>query len=142
MTAMLAPPQGVILTASPSQTLSTVELPIFSDADIAWWLAEAADEVLMGHQRTMTFVELGCGEHFLAIIRIINAVASSRMTLPVAIFDRLDSWLNGYAGSPEEPRLRSMIAEIRQRQCGPVRLHTEQLWGAAGQRLARCRVAY
>ena len=43
----------------------------------------AADVCLTGHERTMTFVELGCGEYHLAIERILNAVMSSRMTLPV-----------------------------------------------------------
>jgi hypothetical protein len=80
---------------------------------MAWLLAIAADVCLTGHERTMTFVELGCGENHLAIERILNAVMSSRMTLPVAIFDRLTRWLDGYADSPEEPRLRTMLAEIR-----------------------------
>ena len=35
------------------------------------------------------YVELGCGEGYLAIERILNAVVSNRMTLPMAIFDRL-----------------------------------------------------
>ena len=59
----------------------------------------------------MTFVELGCGEYYLAIERILNSVMSSRMTLSVAIFDRLTRWLDGYLGSLEEPRLRTMLAD-------------------------------
>ena len=61
----------------------------------------------------MAFVELGCGESYLAIERILNTVISSRTLLPVAIFDRLTRWLDGYAGSPEEPRLRTMPDLIR-----------------------------
>ena len=76
---------------------------------MAWLLADAADVCLTGHDRTMTFVELGCGENHLAIERILDAVMSSRMTLPVAISDRLTRWLNRYAGSPEEPRPRTML---------------------------------
>jgi hypothetical protein len=91
-----------------------VDLSIISDANMAWLLADAADACLTGHERTMAFVELGCGETNLAIERILNAVISSRMMLPVAIFDRLTRWLDGYAGSPEEPRLRTMLAEIRE----------------------------
>ena len=74
----------------------------------------------------MTFVELGCGENYLAVERILNAVMSSRMTLPVAIVDTLTRWLDGYAGSPEEPRLRTMLAEIRAQQFEPVPLRTQQ----------------
>ena len=102
--------------------LSTRDLSMTSDANMAWLLAIAADVCLKGHQRTMTFVELGCGEHHLAIERILNAVKSSRMTLPVAIFDRLTRWLDGYVGCPEEPRLRTMLAEIRAQQLQPVPL--------------------
>src|SRR5262245_64987187 len=74
----------------------------------------------------MTFVELGCGDNHLAIERILNAVMSSRMTLPVAIFDRLNRWLDGYVGCPDEPRLRAMLAEIRAQQFQPVPLRTRQ----------------
>jgi hypothetical protein len=111
---------------SSSRAPSTVDLSMTSDANMAWLLAIAADVCLTGHERTMTFVELGCGENHLAIERILSAVMSSRMTLPVAIFDRLTRWLDGYVGSPEEPRLRTMLAEIRAQQFQPVPLRTQQ----------------
>jgi hypothetical protein len=111
---------------SSSQAPSTVDLSTTSDANMAWLLAIAADVCLTGHERMMTFVELGCGENNLAIERILNAVRSSRMALPVAIFDRLARWLDGYVGSPEEPRLRSMLAEIRAQQFQPVPFRTQQ----------------
>jgi hypothetical protein len=97
-----------------------------SDANMAWLLAIAADVCLAGYERTMTFVELGCGENHLAIERILNAVMSSGLALPVAIFDRLARWLDGYAGSPEEPRLRRMLGEIRAQQFQPVQLRTQR----------------
>ena len=108
-----------------SRAPSTVDASITSDANMAWLLAIAADVCLTGHERTMTFVELGCGENHLAIERILNAVLSSRMALPVAIFDRLTRWLEGYVGSTEEPRLRTMLGEIRAQQFQPVPLHTQ-----------------
>ena len=79
---------------------------------MAWMLADAANVCLTGHERTMTFVELGCGENHLAIERILNAVMSNRMMLPVAVFDRLTRWLDGYAGSPEEPQLRKCLRKF------------------------------
>jgi hypothetical protein len=97
-----------------------------SDANMAWLLAIAADACLAGRERSMTFVELGCGEHHLAIERILTAVISSRKTLPVAIFDRLARWLDGYSGSPKEPQLRTMLADIRAQQCQRVPLHTQE----------------
>ena len=114
------------------------DLSVTSDANMAWLLAIAADVCLTGHERTMTFVELGCGENHLAIERILNAVMSSRMTLPVAIFDRLTRWLDGYVGSPEEPRLRTLLAEIRAQQFQPVPLRTRQAQcGDLGRTAAR-----
>jgi hypothetical protein len=65
---------------------------------------------------TIVFVELGCGESYLVIKRLLTALLSIRMALPVAILSKLTGWLNGYAGSPEEPRLRVMLAVIRLQQ--------------------------
>jgi hypothetical protein len=119
MTATFAPSARVGSAGSSSRARSTGDLPIISDANMAWLLADAAE-------RTMTFVEMGCGENHLAIERMLNAVMSSRMTLPVAVFDRLTRWLDGYAGSPEEPQLRTMLAEIRAQLFEPVPLGTQQ----------------
>jgi hypothetical protein len=109
-----------------SPALTTVDLSIVSDTEMAWMLADAADVYLTGYERTMAFVELGSGENHLAIERILNAVVSSRMTLPVAVFDRLTRWLDGYAGRPEEPQLRTLLAEIRAQQFELVLLRTQQ----------------
>jgi hypothetical protein len=126
MTATLAPSATARSAGSSSPAPTTVDLPIISDAKMAWMLADAANVSLTGHDRTMTFVELGCGEHHLAIERILNAVKSNRLMLPVGIFDWLTRWLDGYAGSPEEPRLRTMLAEIRAQQFQPIPLRTQQ----------------
>lgn len=126
MTATLSPAVKVRWAESSSPTLSAFGVPFVSDSTMAWLLADAADVCLTGHERTMAFVELGCGEDCLAIKRILHAVMSSRMTLPVAIFDRLTRWLDGYAGSPEEPQLRSMIAQLRAQRFQPLRLRTQQ----------------
>ena len=91
----------------------TINPPIISDEDMAWLLVDAAKSVSTGYERTIVFVELGCGESYLAIKRILTALLSTRMALPVAILSKLTGWLNGYAGSPEEPQLRMMLAVIR-----------------------------
>jgi hypothetical protein len=87
-----------------------------SDANMAWMLAMAADACLAGQERTKVFVELGCGEHHLAIERILFALVSNRVPLPVAISAKLASWLDGYTGSPEEPFLREMLGQIATQQ--------------------------
>jgi hypothetical protein len=127
MTATLVPSAKVRSAASSSPALITVELSIVSEADMAWLLADAADVYLTGYERTMAFVELGSGENYLAIVRILSAAMSSRMTLPIAVFDRVTRWLDGYAGSPEQPQLRTMLAEIRAQQFDLVSLRTHQV---------------
>jgi hypothetical protein len=57
------------------------------------------------------------------ITRILAAVLSTRMALPVAILPTLTGWLNGYAGSPEEPQLRMMLAVIRLQHLEAVLVH-------------------
>jgi hypothetical protein len=105
---------------------STADLSMTSDAKMAWLLVVAADGCLTGHQRTVAFIELGCGEYHLAIDRILNSAVSSWMTLSVAILNELTRWLDGYVGSLEEPRLRATLAVIRARLCEPVPLPTQQ----------------
>jgi hypothetical protein len=115
----MPPAMTATLARSAKVTSAGLSSPVptaISDADMAWTLAEAADACLTGHERIMTFVELGCGEHHLVIERILDAVMSNQMMLPVAIFERLTCWLNGYAGSPEEPQLRQMLADVRARR--------------------------
>ena len=122
MTATLAS-SAKVRRASSWLASTAFDLSVISDANMAWILADAADMCLTGHERTMTFVELGCGEYHLAIERILNAVLSHRMMLPTAIFNGLARWLDGYAGSPEEPQLRTMLAEVRAHQFEPSVAH-------------------
>ena len=85
-------------------------------ADMAWFLAIAVDGHLTGHERIMTFVELGCGEYLLAVERILLTVRSTRMVLPKSISDRVAQWLDVYVGPPEEPRLRAVLADVLAQQ--------------------------
>ncbi|MCA2321328.1 tryptophanase [Mycobacterium intracellulare] len=80
---------------------------------MAWSLVDAAKSCLTGYERTIVFVELGCGESYLAIERVLSALLSARLALPLPILSKLTCWLNGYAGSPEEPQLRMMLAVLR-----------------------------
>jgi hypothetical protein len=110
---------------------------------MAWLLADAADVCLTGYERTMTFVELGCGENHLAIERMLNAFKSNRVTLPAATFDKLARWLDGYVGSPEEPQLRTVLAAVRARQFEPVPMRTQQAQCDDSRRTAApaCRIS-
>jgi hypothetical protein len=96
-----------------SQSRPTIDSSIISDEEMAWLLVDAVKSRLTGDERTVVFVELGCGESYLVIKRILAALLATQMTLPEAILSKLTRWLNGYAGSPEEPQLRMMLDVIR-----------------------------
>lgn len=95
---------------------AAIDPPIISDADMAWSLVDAVRSRLTGFERTIVFVELGSGEHHLVIRRILTALLVTGMTLPEATLSELSRWLDGYVGSPEEPRLRTVLAVIRLQQ--------------------------
>jgi hypothetical protein len=109
-----------------SSAPETLDVSIISDTKMSWMLVDAANGCLTGYQRTMTFVELGAGEDHLAITRILNAVVSTRITLPTAVFDGLARWLEGYVGSADEPQLRTLLAEIRAPQFALTTVRSEQ----------------
>ena len=87
---------------------------------MAWSLVDAVESCLTGCERTVVFVELGGGDGYLVIKRILTALLSTGMALPEAIISKLTGWLNGYTGSAEEPQLRMMLAVIRSRQSAAV----------------------
>lgn len=99
-----------------AQSLPPIDRSTTRDEDMAWSLVDAVKSRLTGYERTVVFVELGCGETYLVIKRILTALLSNPMALPVAVFAKLTGWLDGYAGSPEEPQLRVMLAVIRLHQ--------------------------
>jgi hypothetical protein len=99
-----------------AQSRPTIESPIIPTEDMAWLLVDAVKSCLTDYERTIVFIELGCGEGYLAIKRILAICLSTQMALPRPILAKLTGWLNGYAGSPEEPQLRMMLTVIRLQQ--------------------------
>jgi hypothetical protein len=86
---------------------------VTSDATVAWQLADAASPCLTGDERTVIFVELGCGENHLVAERILAAVVREGFPLPTALLQTLTTWLDLYVGTREEQRLRALIARVR-----------------------------
>jgi hypothetical protein len=83
-----------------------------TEANLAWQLADAASPCLTGAERTTIFVQLGCGENHLAAERILAVVVRESFPLPVALLTTLTTWLDLYIGTPEERRLRALIARV------------------------------
>jgi hypothetical protein len=84
-----------------------------SDARVVWQLADASSPCLTGDERTMIFVELGCGENHLAAERILAVVERECFPPPAALLATLTTWLDRYVGTPEERTLRALIARLR-----------------------------
>ena len=84
-----------------------------SDARVVWQLADAASPCLTGDERTIIFVQLGCGENHLAAERILAAVVREGFPLPAALLTTLSTWLDLYVGTREERTLRALIARLR-----------------------------
>jgi hypothetical protein len=83
-----------------------------SDSTAAWLLLEEAKPCLTADQRTLVFVELGCGEHHLAVERILKASAGKRFALSADVLTMLKTWLTPYVGSLEERRLRLLLGAV------------------------------
>jgi len=84
-----------------------------SGGDEIFRLADAASPCLTSDERTMIFVQLGCGENHLAAERILAVVVREAFPLPAALLTTLTIWLDRYVGTPEEQRLRALIARVR-----------------------------
>ena len=84
---------------------------INGDAAVAWLLAEVAAPHLTGEDRSMAFVELGCGEAHLAIERMLTRITECHLALPAKLQTTLATWLDCYADSPDEETLRTLIAQ-------------------------------
>lgn len=85
---------------------------VTSDSAAAWWLVDVAAPCLSAADRRTVFVELGCGDHHGAVEQVLAVVADADYRLPVAVLAMLAAWLDLYAGSPEELRMRSLLAAI------------------------------
>lgn len=90
----------------------------FPDSETAWELAAAARPCLTDDQRMMVFIEIGSGEGYLAIQRILNAVVRAEFALPGTMVSRLNRWLDAYSGNPDEHRLRDLIVSIPRTRAG------------------------
>jgi len=96
-----------------TQIADDVRGKMTSDANVAWHLADAASPCLTGDERTMIFVQLGCGENHLVAERILAVVVREGFPLPAALLRTLTTWLDLYVGTREERRLRALIARVR-----------------------------
>jgi hypothetical protein len=87
------------------------------DADVAWQLADAASLCLTGYERTIIFVELGCGENHLAAERILAVVVGEGFPLPAALLKTLTTWLDRHVGRERACRLKALLDRVTPGLC-------------------------
>ena len=57
-------------------------------------------------------MQLGCGDDREAILDTLEIAARERITVPALLVREITAWLEGYAGSPEEARVRELIRNL------------------------------
>ena len=86
--------------------------PMSSEAQLAWRLAGAAVICYDGDDRTVVYTELGAGETFSVIGRILAIAVRKRCPLPAELVGALTRWLDGYTGHEGEPAIRRLLARV------------------------------
>ena len=84
-----------------------------SQFDLAWALAKAESTQMRRTDRTRIYAEIGAGETFSAISRLLTYAANRGFPLPMDLIWELRRWLNGYTGTREGARLRRLLDDVR-----------------------------
>jgi hypothetical protein len=84
----------------------------WAEADLAWQLVELVAERLSAEQRGAIFAELGAGESYPVIVKLLETLVHARLSVPRDVLATLDEWLESYRGSGDEPRLRALLDQI------------------------------
>jgi hypothetical protein len=83
------------------------------DHDLAWRLADTLAGDLPAAERPAIFLELGCGQYWDAITRMLSAAVRDELVVPHALLSALCRWLNGYVGNVDEPAARALLRRLR-----------------------------
>lgn len=87
-----------------------------SQFDLAWALAHAESPDLKLADRTRIYAEIGAGDTYSAINRLLTNAVHRGFPLPTDLVWELRRWLNGYAGTRDEARLRRLVDGVQPAQ--------------------------
>ncbi|AGB22159.1 hypothetical protein Mycsm_01768 [Mycobacterium sp. JS623] len=87
----------------------------WQEADLAWDLIDAVSAGSDSAKRVRIIAKIGAGEPHSAIEDLLYAAVLARVSLRANVALRLQSWVDCYAGSPDEPRLRRLVERATQR---------------------------
>lgn len=80
---------------------------------LAWRLAGELSPILAEADKTSVYVELGAGEIWSVIHRMLAIAVRERLSLPADLIDELTAWLDTYDGSIEEPVVRDLLTQVQ-----------------------------
>jgi hypothetical protein len=99
------------------------------DDALAFELAAAARPHLSRVDADRFYIAIGVGDTFEAIDALITAIARDRIPLGRDVVATVATWLDCYRGQDAEPRLRQLLADVKdsppqhlsafERRCGP-----------------------
>jgi spermidine synthase len=84
----------------------------WAEADLAWRLAELVAGRLTDVARTTIFADLGAGESYRVIVKLLETAVQDRVSVPPELVAALHEWLDSYRGAADEPRLRALLDRI------------------------------
>ena len=87
-----------------------------SDLHPAWALADHLTPHLVDDDRMAIYVGLGCGNEWDAITHMLNVIVRERITVPEALVCQIAGWLDGYAGTADEPTIRELLDQLQRRK--------------------------
>jgi hypothetical protein len=83
--------------------------------ELAWALADHIAPNLVDDDRTAVYVDLGCGNGWEAIAHMLHVSVRKNLRVPEALLCQIAVWLDGYAGTPDEPAIRQLLCQLQPR---------------------------
>jgi hypothetical protein len=82
-------------------------------AELAWQLVDVTAGCLESTDRGLLFADIACENYLSAVGQLLRAAADSGLPLRLSLLSRINDWLDGYRGTPEEPALRQLVERVK-----------------------------
>lgn len=81
----------------------------WSEADLAWELADAISPVLAERDRGQVYATIGSGDSYAAIDTMLQEIARRHSSVPPELIAKLANWLYAYTLSDDAQRLQKLV---------------------------------
>lgn len=90
-----------------------------SETEVIWALVDAAAGCVPAADRGTLFADVAAGDYLAAAERLLRASLAAQRPVPAAVTTALDSWLDRYAGTSEQPVIRGLLYDCRRGATSP-----------------------